>query len=368
MYVVVQVEQRVRELEEQISHGQCANLAEEKKVMNEIKQLNATKSLIVQYQNSRQNQSDDSETKGTLEERRAEATRRLDEAKKEAERLEKELDKMRVAQDKDAPNVNELWKEQKELYTKIKEHRATIRKVNGDYKEEVNVWRAYQKELFNYQKAKKRIEAEQRRAEWDKRRAEDDAPVDADAPSDDPLIGHPWADEILQCMDLEKVLGLLVPADKGATVVTDTPSKAAPALEKGMFVKADDDDDPFGALVKKPKGAKKAAAAPATASKTLHLTMDTIANLSNIGVGIPTTTAELPATIELIKDKKKAFESMTEEDKKKHKSAKSAGKAKEAQSAKTPADSAQKSSLVSISISGMPASPSLRMPPMLLFK
>ena len=77
MYVVVQVEQRVRELEEQISHGQCANLAEEKKVMNEIKQLNATKSLIVQYQNSRQNQSDDSETKGTLEERRAEATRRL---------------------------------------------------------------------------------------------------------------------------------------------------------------------------------------------------------------------------------------------------------------------------------------------------
>ena len=30
--------------------------------------------------------------------------------------------------------------------------------MNGDYKEEVNVWRAYQKELFNYQKAKKRIE------------------------------------------------------------------------------------------------------------------------------------------------------------------------------------------------------------------
>merc|ERR1712216_459284 len=105
---VGQVEQRVRELEEQISHGRCANLAEEKKVMNEIKQLNATKSLIVQYQNSRQNQSDDSETKGTLEERRAEATRRLDE-------------------DKNAPNVNELWKEQKELYTKIKEPRATIR-------------------------------------------------------------------------------------------------------------------------------------------------------------------------------------------------------------------------------------------------
>ena len=34
-------------------------------------------------------------------------------AKKEAEKLEKELEKMREKQDKNAPNVNELWKEQK---------------------------------------------------------------------------------------------------------------------------------------------------------------------------------------------------------------------------------------------------------------
>merc|ERR1712216_535898 len=94
---------------------------------------------------------------------------------------------------------NELWKEQKELYGKIKEHRATIRKVNGEFKEEVNKWRGYQRELFNYQKAKKRIEGEQRRAESEKRRSEMDEPIDADVPSDDPLIGHPWADEILQC-------------------------------------------------------------------------------------------------------------------------------------------------------------------------
>jgi len=44
---------------------------------------------------------------------------------------------------------------------KIKEHRATIRTVNGEFKEEVNKYRAYQKELYNYQRAKKRIEAEQ---------------------------------------------------------------------------------------------------------------------------------------------------------------------------------------------------------------
>ena len=93
-----QVEQRVRELENQISHGQCANLAEEKRVMNEIKQLNATKGLITQYQSQRQNQTDDTESKAALEARRTEATGRLDAAKKEAEKLEKELEKMREKQ------------------------------------------------------------------------------------------------------------------------------------------------------------------------------------------------------------------------------------------------------------------------------
>ena len=354
---VGQVEQRVRELENQISHGQCANLAEEKRVMAEIKQLNATKSLITQYQSQRQNQTDDSESKSSLEERRAEATKRLDEAKKEAEKLEKELEKMREKQGKDAPNVNELWKEQKELYGKIKEHRATIRTVNGEFKEEVNKYRAFQKELYNYQRAKKRIEAEQRRAEWEKRRSEMDEPVDADAPSDDPLIGHPWADEILQCQDLEKVLTLLLPKEAAAAPgAAPAEVKAAPA-EKGMFIggkAADDDEDPFGALVVKTKGKgkKQAAAAaapkPTEGKKTLHLTMDTIANLGNIGCEIPKTTADLAAIIEAIKAKKKAFEGMTEEDKKKHKSSKGASKSKDV---KPVMDASSKASLVSVGIS-----------------
>ena len=80
----------------------------------------------------------------------------------------------------------------------------------------------------------------------------------------------------------------------------------------------------------------------------LQLTMDTIGNLANIGVEIPKTTADIADAIEKIKEKKKAFEGMTEEDKKKHKSAKSAGKAKEA---KPLADSNSRSCLVNVGIS-----------------
>ena len=51
------------------------------------------------------------------------------------------------------PNVNELWKEQKELYGHIKNHRAEIRKVNGEFKDEVNKWRDYQRVFGNYKRA-----------------------------------------------------------------------------------------------------------------------------------------------------------------------------------------------------------------------
>ena len=80
----------------------------------------------------------------------------------------------------------------------------------------------------------------------------------------------------------------------------------------------------------------------------LQLTMDTIGNLANIGVEIPKTTADIAGAIEKIKEKKKAFEGMTEEDKKKHKSAKSSGKANQA---KPLADSNSKSCLVNVGIS-----------------
>jgi hypothetical protein len=193
----------------------------------------------------------------------------------------------------------------------------------------------------------------QRRAEWEKRRSEEDAPVDADAPSDDPLIGHPWADEILQCQDLEKVLTLLMPKETAVAAAAAAEVKAAPA-EKGMFIggKAIEEEDPFGALVVKSKGKGKKQAAAAAAPKpdgpkTLHLTMDTIANMGNIGCEIPKTTADLAAALEAIKEKKKAFEGMTEADKKKHKSSKIAGKGKES---KPLVDASNKASLVLVGI------------------
>lgn len=127
---VSQVEAKVRELVAKISHGQCADLKEEKKVMLEIKQLNATKSLIAQYDVQQSSVVDDTETKTDVERRKVEATQRLDAAKKEAEQLDKALKEIQSKQQGDAPtNTNDLWKEQKELYNQIKEHRAEIRKV-----------------------------------------------------------------------------------------------------------------------------------------------------------------------------------------------------------------------------------------------
>ena len=44
------MEARVRELESMIEQGRCGNLAEEKRTIQEIKQLNQMKNTINQYQ------------------------------------------------------------------------------------------------------------------------------------------------------------------------------------------------------------------------------------------------------------------------------------------------------------------------------
>ena len=42
--------------------------------------------------------------------------------------------------------------------------------VNGDFKEEVNKWRDYQRALQSYKRAQGKILSEQRRAEWEARK------------------------------------------------------------------------------------------------------------------------------------------------------------------------------------------------------
>ena len=127
---VQEVETKVRELENRISHGQCADLKEEKKVMMEIKTLNASKLMIAQYNAQRSSVVDDSEQRADIERKRAEVNGRLDAAKKEADGLDKQLKDAGSKLQADNPiNLDDLRKEQRELYNKLKAHKAEIRKV-----------------------------------------------------------------------------------------------------------------------------------------------------------------------------------------------------------------------------------------------
>lgn len=329
---VASVEQRVRELEAKIEMGQCADLKEEKRVMQEIKQLNSTKGMITQYQSQSKTVSEDKDLKEDLERRRAEATGRLDEARKEADKLEKVLEAMRAKSQGDGPNVNELWKEQKELYGEIKAQRAEIRKVNGEFKEEMNKWRDYSRALGNYKRAQGKILYEQRRAEYEAKRAEMAAPIDDDVPTDErfPFVGHPWADEIMMCMDLEKVLKAFMPKEvkEEAKEEAKPDDKPLPEGMKGEIGKkaGNEEEDPFGfGFAAKKKGKKKGgggpAPPPAPAKVKITLTVDTIGSLSTIGVPIPLTAEDVPNTLATLAAKKKDFEGMTEEDKKAAKAA-----------------------------------------------
>eukprot|EP00960_Hanusia_phi_P051283 760709-Hanusia_phi.AAC.2 len=216
--------------------------------------------------------------------------------------------------------------------------------VNNEFKEEVNKWKDFQRAMNGYKRAKDRIMvchapaslpspdlvplARTTNAELSLPRGERrprapstrESPVAtsprilpcvfrSDLPSDNPLIGHPWADEILQCQDLEK-------DSKEESGDASEAAKASPGEltlnNKGVYEggkNANLDDDMFGSLVVKKKKSKGKAN---TDSARITLTLDTISTLGAIGVAIPTKVADVAACIDKVKEKKKAFEGETE--------------------------------------------------------
>ena len=152
---------------------------------------------------SHQNSPQDSESKSLLGVRRAEAKGRLDEATTEADELKKLLEAARAKQQAEGgeANVNELWKEQKELYGQIRNNREEIRKVNPEFKDQVNKFRDYQRLLGNYKRALQRIQGDQRRADWKSRQSRRAEAVKAPGdkveglPSKDSVVEHPWQEE-----------------------------------------------------------------------------------------------------------------------------------------------------------------------------
>ncbi len=124
-----QVDEKIRELEKKVTDGQCFDMKEEKRILMEISQLSQMKSLIAQYNAQRQSFGDDPRARAELERKHAIASEELEKAKKEVTNLEQKLELANQKPAATGPSKGELWKEQKALYTEIKELRAEYRKV-----------------------------------------------------------------------------------------------------------------------------------------------------------------------------------------------------------------------------------------------
>jgi hypothetical protein len=124
--------------------------------------------------------------------------------------------------------------------------------VNTEFRDEINKFRDYTRALSSYKRQLQKIQQDQRRAEWEARKKEAEGPIDADLPSDDPLVGHPWADEILQCKDLEKVLASFLPKEAKAEAAKEEEKEKT--WLKGAAGKMVGKDEADLAVSKKSKG------------------------------------------------------------------------------------------------------------------
>lgn len=298
---VDEIEDEIEKLEEEISHSSLS-LTEEKKVMDSIRQLKNSKSIVAEYGAKMDDLSSDEQTCKEINA----AIKSLD---VEITHIRKEEDEYRAAmtaekkkEEASGTDNQTLWNEKekcreacKEAYEKIKDLRASFDEEWLEFKEKEKVWRAQQA----VERARKREEYLREKAEREAERAAREKEMAPD----------PFTKEIVMCDQLASYLGKFTGEegkDSGDSAVSGGDQ---PTSLDGMKVLSKKEDDPdmawmLGAGKKKGKGKKGASKQPD--EKLIH-TVDILSAFASLKLSVPITKSDCPAILKQVQDKKEYY-------------------------------------------------------------
>lgn len=295
---------RIKELEAKLAH-ESLSPADEKKLHEQLENLIQNGRPMARQYSALQDKLNASEKV------RQEILSRLQQcddvlnsvkAKEEAEKAV--LMEVRDRHESETSDVPTLKSEQKECWDIIQACREKIGEVrkayDAKYQEYIKVDRNYNA----YLRHQRNLKYQERQKAREERAATNEVREASD------IYVEPYESEIYVCdrtvVYLKKYL-----SEEAGEVKEEQKAVEAPAGLK-VFKRKDDAEDDFYQKVtgKKGRGAKKAEkAAQPSEKKTqkLHHTMETLKTFMDLGVEVPQTTAEIPATIEKVEAKKEHY-------------------------------------------------------------
>lgn len=315
---IEQIDEAIEKLEEILQHSSLS-LNEEKKTLEDIRKLKASRATVGVYSEKLESLAQDDVVRGELQASIKEIDDHMSTMKGEEDKLRDQLTSLRQKDQKVGMDMTALVSEReacretcKQAYEQIKDLRAAHDLVWQEFKAQEKLWKAQEYE----DRAKRREQAAAERAAREAARA---ARLAEMAP-------EPFFKEITMCEQLSAYLSRFVAGNGAGTgagagangsVKKEEPAPAAGDLQ-GMkvFKRQDDDDDLsrlFGAGGKKSKGKKAAGGTGAsTASSTsvpekLVHTIDMLAAFATLKISVPTSISTIPSTLDVVNQRKEEY-------------------------------------------------------------
>merc|ERR1711967_144836 len=248
-FSVDEIERRIKQLE-MSQQTSSLTIKEDRKVMDDIRRLNANKPMIKQYDEAQESLRGVKEHHTTLFTQIKAKNAELASAKEVEEGLRAEMDDARARDDAKKSDLPALHKERDECRREMSEIRVALKHMRDEFSEQRKEWFTYQKQMRD-QKQRELLERKAaRQAEisaW-RKLLEEEARRD------------PWEEEKLLCEQLisyvEKYLPIKI-VETAVNAAEEAAAKVRAEIQAGGGRKKAHEDDEYPIALRSNKGKKK---------------------------------------------------------------------------------------------------------------
>ena len=304
-FSVDEIERRIKQLE-MSQQTSSLTIKEDRKVMDDIRRLNANKPMIKQYDEAQESLRGVKEHHTTLFTQIKAKNAELASAKEVEEGLRAEMDDARARDDAKKSDLPALHKERDECRREMSEIRLALKHMRDEFSEQRKEWFTYQKQMRD-QKQRELLERKAaRQAEisaWRKLLEEEEARRD------------PWEEEKLLCEQLisyvEKYLPIKI-VETAVNAAEEAAAKVRAEIQAGGGRKKAHEDDEYLIALRSNKGKKKgggggkSSTPPTPKTKVVKMTHapESFESFGKLGFKPPLDTGECPQLYKALLEKR----------------------------------------------------------------
>lgn len=304
-FSVDEIERRIKQLE-MSQQTSSLTIKEDRKVMDDIRRLNANKPMIKRYDEAQESLRGVKEHHTTLFTQIKAKNAELASAKEVEEGLRAEMDDARARDDAKKSDLPALHKERDECRREMSEIRLELKHMRDEFSEQRKEWFTYQKQMRD-QKQRELLERKAaRQAEisaWRKLLEEEEARRD------------PWEEEKLLCEQLisyvEKYLPIKI-VETAVNAAEEAAAKVRAEIQAGGGRKKAHEDDEYLIALRSNKGKKKgggggkSSTPPTPKTKVVKMTHapESFESFGKLGFKPPLDTGECPQLYKALLEKR----------------------------------------------------------------